>query len=209
MDGPTLMPHSMRNRRSDRDGPYGTTYATSPHPPHRGRPRHDPVRFGDRIVRRGDRHGNHTHGERTDPHGGRGTRHAAAVGAPGHARLDGHQVRVRHRGLRGLHRAPRRPGRPHLHPAGLRGRGDADHDHRGARAGRRAARGAAGLDRPPGAAVRLLPGRHDHGRVVAPRPAAESERRADRRDDHQHLPLRHVRPGAARDSRRRRRQDQG
>ena len=40
---------------------------------------------------------------------------------------------------------------------------------------------------------------HDHGGVGAPRGRAASDRRADRRRHHQHLPLRHVRARAPRD----------
>ena len=55
----------------------------------------------------------------------------------------------------------------------------------------------AGLDQARGAAVRLLPVRHDHGRRGAARAEAKADRRGHRRRDHQHLPLRDV-PGSAR-----------
>ena len=64
--------------------------------------------------------------------------HAAAVGDPRNARPDRHQVRLRHRRLRRLHRAPERPRRALVHAAGLGGRGRGRHDDRGA--GRRTAR---------------------------------------------------------------------
>ena len=64
------------------------------------------------------------------------------------------------------------------------------------RARRCPAQGAEGLARPRGAAVRLLPGGHDHGGGGAPEGQAEADRRRHRRDDHQHLPLRHVPAGA-------------
>src|SRR5207248_10321468 len=61
------------------------------------------------------------------------------------------------------------------------GRGrQAHHDARRSFAERQAASGAAGVDRPPGAAVRLLPGRADDGR----RRAAEEEPQSERSEEH-------------------------
>ena len=65
--------------------------------------------------------------------------------------------------------------------------------------------GAAGLDRPRRAAMRLLPERHDHGGRGAAQGEAEADRRRHRRRDHQHLPLRHLPAGARGDPRRRER----
>src|SRR4051812_10343823 len=49
--------------------------------------------------------------------------------------------------------------------------------------------------------MRLLPVGDDHGRDRPARRASQSHRRRDRRPDYQHLPLRHVRTRAARNSR--------
>ena len=63
-----------------------------------------------------------------------------------------------------------------------------------------AAASAAGrVDRAPGAAMRLLPVRHDHGGRRAARAQSAADRRGDRRGSHQHLPLRHLRARAPRD----------
>ena len=83
--------------------------------------------------------------------------------------------------------------------------GQEDHHHRGPRRQRHAAQGAAGLDRPRRAAMRLLPERHDHGGGGAAQGQAEADRRRYRRGDHQHLPLRHLPAGARGDPRRRER----
>ena len=69
-------------------------------------------------------------------------------------------------------------------------------DDRRARAGRHAPQSAAGVDRSPGAAVRLLPVGHDHGGRGTPGADSEADRRRDRRGHHEHLPLRHVRARA-------------
>ena len=57
---------------------------------------------------------------------------------------------------------------------GQRGRRQADHHDRGPGVGQDPAQGAAGLDRPRRAAVRLLPGRHDHGGGGAARARSRS-----------------------------------
>ena len=60
-----------------------------------------------------------------------------------------------------------------------------------------ASSGAAGLDRHRGAAVRLLPVRHDHGDGGAPRrESPKPDRRRDRRGHRQSMPLRHLSAGA-------------
>ena len=82
--------------------------------------------------------------------------------------------------------------------------GKGDHHHRGAGAERRAAPRAAGLARPRRAAMRLLPERHDHGGGRPAEQKPEADRRRHRRGDHQHLSLRHLRPGARGHSPRRR-----
>ena len=53
--------------------------------------------------------------------------------------------------------------------------------------------GAEGLGAAPGAPVRLLPERPDHGGRRADRDRQEAQRRGHRDDDEQHLPLRHLR----------------
>src|SRR5512146_1553561 len=108
----------------------------------------------------------------------RGPGHAAAVGAARPARADRGQVRLRDRRLRRMPGADRRPRR--TGPASA----------------------AAGLDRAPGAAVRLLPVRHADGRGRAAGAQPASERRRDRRRDDQHLSLRHLPAGARGDPRR-------
>jgi 2Fe-2S iron-sulfur cluster binding domain len=56
--------------------------------------------------------------------------------------------------------------------------------------------GAESLGQAAGAAVRLLPERHDHGRGRAAQGNEKSHGRADRCGDDQHLPLRNLRAGA-------------
>src|SRR5712691_2991146 len=132
--------------------------------------------------------------------------HSAFVGIAGADRPHRHQVRLRHRPMRRLHRAYRRHGSGSLLlAADQRGRRQAGHHDRRARAGRRAAQGAEGLDRARRAAMRLLPERHDHGGGGSAQEQAEADRRRHRRRDHQHLPLRHLPTSARGDPRRRQR----
>src|SRR3954452_9284398 len=145
------------------------------------------------------------HGERQGTRARCRARDAPAVGASRNARIDRHQVRLRHRRLRRLHGPDGRPGSALVHAAGVGGhRQKRDHDRR-ARAGWRAAPGAARVGRPSGAAVRLLPVRHDHGCCRAPRADSESDGRGDRCRADQRLPLRDVRARPHRHPRRRRR----
>ena len=99
--------------------------------------------------------------------GGCAAGHAAALGAARRHRTDRHQVRLRHRRLRCLHGAPRRAADPLLRDARERGGRQEHHDHRGDRrhAGRQ--EGPAGLARPRGRPVRLLPVGPDHVGVRA------------------------------------------
>ncbi|CAA9352368.1 MAG: Isoquinoline 1-oxidoreductase alpha subunit, partial [uncultured Microvirga sp.] len=122
------------------------------------------------------------------------SRHAAALGGARSPRPDRHQIRLRRRPVRRLHRACGRRRRPLLHHARLRRRGDAeDHHHRGplARWQPPAAEGLGGARR---AAMRLLPVGDDHGRGGAAGRQPEAERCRYPRRDHQYLPLRHLQP---------------
>ena len=102
--------------------------------------------------------------------------HAAPLGAPGDARADRHQVRLRHGALRRVHGPRRRHAGARLRHAGVGGRGQAgDHD-----------RGAVGQDGPPGPArldgarrppVRLLPVGPAHVGGGAARPEHDAHRR--------------------------------
>src|SRR3981081_4085927 len=136
------------------------------------------------------------------PSGRRRPRHPAAVGVAGDDRTDRHQIRLRHRPVRRLHR----PCRRHRDAPALgtveRGRRQKDHHHRRAGAERRAAQSAAGLARERRATVRLLPVRHDHGGGGAAQGQAEADRCRHRRQHHQYLSLRHVPAGARGDPRR-------
>src|SRR5262245_4102704 len=128
--------------------------------------------------------------------------HPAAVGVARHDRADRHQVWLRHRPVRRLHRPCRRHCDALVLGAVERGRGPADHHDRRAGAERRAAQGAEGLARSRRAAMRLLPVRDDHGGGGAAQGQAETERCRHRRQHHQHLPLRHLPAGARGDPRR-------
>src|SRR5215203_3272875 len=86
--------------------------------------------------------------------------------------------------------------------AAERGRGQADHHDRGARAERHAPQGTEGLARASSAAMRLLSVRDDHGGRGAAQRKAEANRCRHRPQHHQHLPLRHLPTGPRGDSRR-------
>src|SRR6266496_4539363 len=124
-------------------------------------------------------------------------------GDPRTGRPHRHQVRLRHRAVRSLHRARER--RPDAFVLGARERGERRQDHhdRGPRLGQDPAQGAEGVDRSRRAAMRLLPVGHDHGRGGFTQGEAEADRRRHRREHHQHLPLRHLPAGARSDPRRR------
>src|SRR5207244_284566 len=107
------------------------------------------------------------HRQRQARHGLRHPLHAAPLGAARPARAHRHQVRLRHRPVRRLHRPPGRRRDTHLRAArGRRRRQTGDYDRRPLQEPR--ARRAARVDRGRRAAVRLLPVGADHGR----RPAA-------------------------------------
>ena len=115
------------------------------------------------------------------------------MGAPRHARPAGHEVRLRARALRRLHRAHRRRARavvPDACQRRRRLRGDDDRRLVGRQQSSRAA-GMAGARR---AAMRLLSVGPDHVRGRARRGQSRAERRRHRRrDGRQHLPLRYLR----------------
>src|SRR6266852_1968411 len=146
-----------------------------------------------------------SHRQRTIPQRRCRPQHPALVGVAGADRPHRHQIRLRHRAMRRLHRAHGRGRDAILLGAGQRRRRQADpHDRRDC-AGRRAAQGAEGLDRARRAAMRLLPERHDHGGGGSAQEQAEADRRRHRRRDHQYLPLRHLPAGARGNPRRRQR----
>src|SRR5262245_61473136 len=140
--------------------------------------------------------------QRSGPRRRRRPQHPAAVGVARHDRAYWHQVWLRHRPVRRLHRPCRRHCYALVLGAVERGRRPADHHDRGAGAERRAAQGAAGLARSRRSAMRLLPVRDDHGGGGAAQGQAETERCRHRRQHHQHLPLRHLSAGARGDPRR-------
>src|SRR4029077_17119967 len=130
--------------------------------------------------------------------------YAHPVGVARCRRPDGHEVRLRDGAVRGLHGAPRRPANALVRHAGRRGGGQKDHHDRGHRrhAGRQES--TAGLARPRGRAVRLLPvGPYHVGGGAAREERASEQRRHRRRDVGQYLPLRDLPSGPRRDPARR------
>src|ERR1051326_5111520 len=122
-------------------------------------------------------------------------RHAAALGPARRAGHDRHEVRLRPRLLRLVHRARERGADP-LVQHGARRRDGKENPHHRRTLERRLASAAARLARRERPAVRLLPGRADHVRRRAADEAQEAERRADRRGhERQSLPMRHVSAG--------------
>src|SRR4029453_2689885 len=119
-------------------------------------------------------------------------------GDPGAPPAHRHQVRLRRRAMRGLHRPHRREPRAVLPDPALRGDREEDHDDRGTEpAG--SASPAGGVDRGAGPAVRLLPVGPDHAGRRAAREEPQSHRRGDRvAHVGQHLPLRDLPPDQAR-----------
>src|SRR5262250_617540 len=124
------------------------------------------------------------------------------MGVARHDRTDRHQVRLRYRPVRRLHRPCRRHCDALVLGAVERGGRPADHHDRGAGAERRAAQGAEGLARSRRAAMRLLPVRDDHGGGGAAQRQAQAHRCRHRQHHHQYLPLRHL-PASARGNPRR------
>src|SRR2546427_646621 len=141
---------------------------------------------------RKDRHApDFLHRQRQTPDSHRRARHAAPLGAARHARTHRHQVRLRHRAMWRLYRAPGRRRDAHLRAARGGGRRQArHHDRRPFQEPR--APGAARLHRGGRPPVRLLPVGPDHGRRrAAGQEPAPLGRRHRHRDD-EHLPLRHL-----------------
>ncbi|CAA9544786.1 MAG: Isoquinoline 1-oxidoreductase alpha subunit, partial [uncultured Sphingosinicella sp.] len=120
-----------------------------------------------------------------------GSRNAPALGASGCVKSHRHQIWLRHGGLRRLHRQHRRQCGEELPGQDRTARRQCRHDHRSAVA-RPLASGPASLGGRAGAAMRLLPVGHDHGRGRPARQEPGSHGRGHRRRDHEHLPLRHL-----------------
>src|SRR6185295_12809437 len=104
---------------------------------------------------------------------------------------DRHQVRLRARPVRRLHRAGRGAGRPFLRDDGALGGGSGRRHHRGARRARSPRSGAGRVHRRAGRAVRLLHRGHDHDgpRAALAHPAPDRAAGA-RSAGRQSLPLR-------------------
>src|SRR5260221_3819346 len=161
--------------------------------------------YSDRLQRRradagppfvlpGETHGRLVHAQRQADLPRRRSGHALAVGDPRCRRPDRHQIRLRHRAMRRLHRAYRRAGNTLLRDAGLRRRRPERDDHRGAVE----QAGQGGADRMAQArrrAMRLLPVRPDHvGDGAAHRQRQAQRPRHRQRDERQYLPLRDLCP---------------
>src|SRR6266540_1427935 len=155
-----------------------------------------PCHFPAVFPREGSSHATlYAHGQRASLHRLRRRRHAAALGAARQHRPHGHEVRMRHRAVRRLHRPPERRGHALLRDTDRRGRHRESHDHRRALPRWRRHGGAPrakGVDRRRRAAVRVLPVGAGHGGRGAAGEDARAHRRADRRRHDQHLSLRHL-----------------
>ena len=103
-----------------------------------------------------------------------------------------HEIRLRHRTVRRLHRAYRRRRDTILPGArGLGGRCE-DHHHRGPVTRRSQSSGAGCLAPARCASMRLLSVRADHGRGRIAEDNSQTQRRRHRQRDHQYLSLRHL-----------------
>src|SRR6185312_2592388 len=126
--------------------------------------------------------------------------YAPALGHPRRRRTQRHEVRLRHRPVRGVHGARARARGQVVPDAGRHRRRRRHHDARGP-LGRRHASGAGRVAADRRAAVRLLPGGTDDVRRRAARDDREAVRCRHRQgDERQHLPLRHLRPHPRGDS---------
>src|SRR5215467_1410040 len=124
---------------------------------------------------------------------GCGIGHAPAVGIARPARHERHQVRLRGRVVRRLHRAPGRRPSAVLRDAGERRRRAFHHDHRGDRQYCRGQEHSAGVARPRGRAVRLLSVWPDHVRRRAAREDTSAHRHRYRPGNvGEHLPMRYL-----------------
>src|SRR5262249_23787489 len=149
------------------------------------------------------------HGERNTPPARRPGGHAAPLGRPGDARAHRHEVRLWDGALRRLHGARGRRADPLVRHAGVRGRREAGHDHRGP-VRPDGSSGPARLDRAGRPPVRVLPVGTDHVGRRAPRQEHESERPGHRRrHGREHMPVRHLPADPGGDSPRRRARARG
>ena len=116
-----------------------------------------------------------------------------ALGDSRGARAYRHQIWLRYRGLRGLFGACGRRNHPVVQRTGERCRGEINHHHRRPEKARTArSTPCRQHGSRAGAAMRVLPVGPDHGRSRAYPEKRQADRRADRRGDDQHLPLRHL-----------------
>src|SRR3989440_3104015 len=150
-----------------------------------------PLQFSGRTSRGVPDAADHFHRQRQVPLGLGQRRHPAALGAARHARPHRHEVRLRHRAVWRVYRAPGRRGHALVRDADRRGGRQAGHHDRGP-VSQPLPRGAEGLDRGGRAAMRLLPVGSDHGGRRAARQESQPERCRHRCRDDEHLPLRHV-----------------
>src|SRR5437899_2239732 len=143
-----------------------------------------------RFRRRAD---GHAENQRQVAPGRRRPGHAPPVGLARPARNERHQVRLRRRLVRRLHRAPGRHAEAILRDARERCGRTCDHDHRGHRRNASRQESPAGLARSRGHPVRLLSVRPSHGRrCVAGEDPGPDRYRYRPGDVGEHLPLRHL-----------------
>src|SRR6266853_1711029 len=153
-------------------------------------------RFSDFLVPVGKpyqrRFHDRTHRQRQEAQRRRRAGDAPLVGVARRARREGPEIRLRHRAVRGVHRAPGRRAGALVLGARVRRRRPESADHRRAGAARPAPPGAEGVDRSRSAAVRLLPVGADHGGGRPARKESRPQRQGHRRGDDQPLPLRNL-----------------
>src|SRR3989454_491639 len=133
----------------------------------------------------------HPPGERPAPDRRRRREPAAPLGPARQSWNDGNEIRLRHRAVRCLHRAPGWRRGAIVRAPRLRGGHTPRHDVRSPAPGIHA-RGAEGAGRRRRPTVRLLPVGPAHGRGGVAEPHAAADGRGDRYRDEQHLPLRDV-----------------
>src|SRR5712675_2457482 len=135
-------------------------------------------------------YGHHNQSQRRQSHNRCRRRHAAPLGVARRARLDRHEVRLRHGALRRLHGACRRRRHPFLHHSCRQRRHLGDHYDRGNRRDSRRRENPEGLARPGGRSMRVLPVGPGHVRFGAPCEQSTSDGwRYRRRNVRQHLSL--------------------
>src|SRR3989449_10209880 len=133
----------------------------------------------------------HPPGERPAPDRRRRREHATPLGPARQSWNDGDEIRLRHRAVRCLHRAPGRRRGALVRAPRLRGGHTPRHDDRRSEPDIHAPR-AEGVGRRRRPTVRLLPVGPAHGRGGVAEPHAAADGRGDRYRDEQHLPLRDV-----------------